>query len=362
VLAVSSYGVLGGGELSLAEFLVHRPPSVDACALLVEDGALRAHLLERGVTTWAAAGFDGRPGPARMARFTRSLLELLSRTQPDVVWATGLKAAFMAVPACRMRGVPLVWHKIDFSLDNIVTRPLARAVGGVVSVSEAAAAALGPRLRQRKLLAVVGPPVRLPVDLRVSPRRDPPTIGTTATLTPIKGQRHMIEAAAILSEEFPTLRVILAGGRSADYPHFADQLAARGAELGLGDRLEMPGFVEDVGGVFARMTVFVSATYRDERGFGWEGLSGAMLEASWVGLPVVATAAGGTPEGVRDGVTGTLVPEADPAALASAIAPYLRDPELARAAGEAGARFARERFAPQAAAARLFAALAEAAG
>jgi glycosyltransferase involved in cell wall biosynthesis len=152
---------------------------------------------------------------------------------------------------------------------------------------------------------------------------------------------------------------MLAGDSSADYPHFADELAARGAELGLGERLEMAGFVEDVGELLGRMTVFVNATYRDDRGFGWEGLSGSMLEASWAGLPVVATAAGGTPEGVKDGVTGTLVPEADPAALAGALAPYLRDPALAQATGEAGARFARERFAPQTAAARLFAALAE---
>ncbi|HEV3093269.1 MAG TPA: glycosyltransferase family 4 protein [Solirubrobacteraceae bacterium] len=358
VLAVSSYGELGGGELSLAEFLVNRPAAVDAVALLVEDGPLRAHLLERGIQTWAANGYDGRPGPARSVRFTRSLLTLLSRAQPDVVWATGLKAAFMAAPACRVRRAPLVWHKIDFSLDNTVARPLAMAVNGVVSVSEAAAASLGPRLLRSKLLAVVGPPVRLPTDLRVTPN-PAPTIGTAATLTPIKGQRHIIEAAAILSAEFPTLRVMLAGDSSADYPHFADELAARGAELGLGERLEMAGFVEDVGELLGRMTVFVNATYRDDRGFGWEGLSGSMLEASWAGLPVVATAAGGTPEGVKDGVTGTLVPEADPAALAGALAPYLRDPALAQATGEAGARFARERFAPQTAAARLFAALAE---
>jgi glycosyltransferase involved in cell wall biosynthesis len=82
-----------------------------------------------------------------------------------------------------------------------------------------------------------------------------------------------------------------------------------------------------------------------------------MLEASWVGLPVVATRAGGTPEGVDDGVTGTLTKPGDPAALASAIAPYLRDRALARRTGEAGARLARERFAPATAALRLFAAL-----
>jgi glycosyltransferase involved in cell wall biosynthesis len=359
VLAISSSGALGGGELSLAEFLSHRPAGVEAVALLVEDGPLRAHLLERGIPTWAAQRYDGRPTPVELARFTRSLLALLERTAPDVVWATGLKAAYMAVPACRLAGVPVVWHKIDFSLDAALARPLALAVNGVVSVSEAAAGALGRRLRSRRLLAVVGPPVRLAHDLRVIPNRRRPAIGTTASLTPIKGQRHIIEAASMLSEEFPQLRVILAGAPSPDHPGFAEELGRLAAELEVGERLELTGFVEDVGEVLSRMTVFVNATYRDELGFGWEGLSGAMLEASWVGLPVVASGGGGTPEGLQDGVTGTLVAPGEPAAMARAIAPYLRDPMLARTTGEAGARFVRERFAPDVGAKRLFQALAE---
>jgi glycosyltransferase involved in cell wall biosynthesis len=359
VLAISSYGELGGGELSLVEFLNHRPAGVEAIALLVEDGPLRAHLLGSGVPTWAAQGLDGRPTLVELARFTRSLLDLLERADPDVVWATGLKAASMAVPACRLAGVPVVWHKIDFSLDSVLTRPLALAVNGVVSVSEAAADALGERLRRRRLLAVIGPPVRLATDLRVTPNQQQPTIGTTGTLTPIKGQRHIIEAASLLSAEFPDLRVILAGAPSPDYPGFSEELRRLADERGIGERLELTGFVEDVGEVLSRMTVFVNATYRDEHGFGWEGLSGAMLEASWVGLPVVATNGGGTPEGLRDGTTGTLVPEAEPLAMARAIARYMRDPGLALAAGEAGAHFTRERFAPAVGAKRLFEALAQ---
>lgn len=359
VLVVSSYGVLGGGELSLAEFLVHRPPWVEATALLIEDGPLRAHLADRGIPTWVASGHGGRPTPAELARFTRSLGGLLSRTCPDVVWAVGLKAAFMTVPACRGHRVPVVWHKIDFSLDSSLTRPLGAAVNGVISVSNAVASALGP-LRARRLLAVVGPPVRLPYELDILPNEHEPTIGTTATLTPIKGQRHIIEAADLLREEFPELRVLLAGAPASAHPHYPDELRALAHRSGLGERVELTGFLHDIPAFLRRLTVFVSATYQDDRGFGMEGLSGAMLEASWAGLPVVGTRGGGTPEGLQDGVSGTLTPPADPAALASAIAPYLRDHDLARRTGEAGRRFTRERFAPDTAAARLFDALGDA--
>jgi glycosyltransferase involved in cell wall biosynthesis len=357
VLAVSSYGFLGGGELSMAEFIANRPAGVEVLALLLQDGPLRAHLAERAVVTWVAGGYEGRPSLAQMARFTRSLGRLLGETEPDVVWATGLKAACLAAPACRLARVPLVWHKIDFSLDRLLTRPLASAVNGVVSVSDAVAQALGPSLRRRRLLAVVGPPVRLAPDLRVDPDTSSPTIGTLATLTPIKGQRHIVEAAGLLLEEFPALRVVLAGGAAPNHPDYPGELRELADELGLGEALELTGFVEDVAGVLARLTVFVNATYRDERGFGWEGLSGAMLEASWAGLPVVATRGGGTAEGLQDGVSGTLVEPADPAGMAAAIAPYLRDGELARRTGEAGRRFTRERFAPRIASARLFEAL-----
>jgi glycosyltransferase involved in cell wall biosynthesis len=286
-------------------------------------------------------------------RFTRSLLALLRESEPDVVWATGLKAASLAVCACRLARVPLVWHKVDFSHDALLTRPLAASVNGVVSVSSAAAAALGS-LGGRRLLGVVGPPVRLPVRARIDPTGHRPTIGTLATLTPYKGHHHIIEAAALLSHEFPALQVLLGGGPSAAHPSYPAELRRLAQRLGLADRVELAGFVEDVSELLSGLTVFVNATYRDERGFGLEGLSGAMLEASWVGLPVVATRGGGTPEGLQDGVTGTLVEPANPQALAEAIAPYLRDPALARRTGEAGQHFTRERFAPDVAAASLF--------
>lgn len=259
----------------------------------------------------------------------------------------------MAVPACRLGRAPLVWHKVDFSLDGRIAWPLGAAVNHVIGVSHAVTEALG-RWKARRVLGVVGPPVRLPDALRIEPATMPPAIGTLGRLIPYKGHEHIIRAGAQLSAEFADVRVILAGDGSPDHPDEAARLRALGDELGLGERLELVGFTSDVAGVLRRMTVFVTATYRDEQGFGWEGLSGAMLEASWVGLPLVAAAGGGTAEGLLPGVTGTLVDRADGALIAEAAAPYLRDPELARRTGEAGAAFAREHFAPATAAQRLF--------
>lgn len=360
VMAIASSGGLGGAELSLAEFLRQRPPDVQAVVVLVEDGPLRGRMEQQGLAPRVAKGYEGRPTPAQLARFTRSLLGLLAETRPDVVWAMGLKAATLAVPACRLAGVPIVWHKVDFSLDGTLTRPLGAAVNGVVSVSEAVADALGP-LRSHRLLSVVGPGVRLPDELSFAPNERRPTIGTLATLIPYKGQHHIIEAAGLLSAEFPQLQVVLAGGPSPAHPGYPDELRRLADSLGIADQVDFTGFVDDVSQILQRLTVFVNATWRDESGFGLEGLSGAMLEASWVGLPVVATRGGGTAEGLREGVTGTLAEPADPASLARSIAPYLRNLKLARSTGEAGREFTRERFGTEVTAARLFQALADAA-
>ncbi len=171
---------------------------------------------------------------------------------------------------------------------------------------------------------------------------------------------HIVRAAALLRDEFPALRVVLAGAAASEYPDYPDTLARLAREMGLDGDVDMPGHVAPEE-VLPQLTVFVNATYRDEEGFGLEGLSGAMLEAGWVGVPVVAVGGGGTGEGVRQGETGTLVDSADPALLAGAVAPYLRDRELARRTGAAARSFVRSTFAPETGAERLFCMLSDAA-
>ena len=63
-----------------------------------------------------------------------------------------------------------------------------------------------------------------------------------------------------------------------------------------------------------------------------------------MGLPVIATSVGGTPEAVEDGVTGELVPMKDPVALAERIAALARDPDARARMGAAGRERARTLF------------------
>jgi glycosyltransferase involved in cell wall biosynthesis len=78
-----------------------------------------------------------------------------------------------------------------------------------------------------------------------------------------------------------------------------------------------------------------------------------LLEAMALERPIVATAVGGVPEIIDDGVTGLLVPPDDPEALASQITRVLGDPVLAQRLGQAAGARVRARFHARLLASRL---------
>jgi phosphatidyl-myo-inositol dimannoside synthase len=96
----------------------------------------------------------------------------------------------------------------------------------------------------------------------------------------------------------------------------------------------------------------VAAAPSKEAPDGWVEAQGlTVVEAMAVGTPVVATRSGGVGDAVVDGVTGLLVDERSPAALAAAILRLATDPSLAERCAAAGRRVAVERYSREATAA-----------
>lgn len=108
-------------------------------------------------------------------------------------------------------------------------------------------------------------------------------------------------------------------------------------ELGVSDRLLMPGRVGDIASIYRRADVVVHPAR-------WEGFGLAMLEAMLAEKPVVATEAGSAPELVVDGETGVIVPPSDPPGMAAAVNIILGEPDLARSYGALGLERARAEF------------------
>ncbi len=118
------------------------------------------------------------------------------------------------------------------------------------------------------------------------------------------------------------------------------RLRERATRSGLSGRVQFHGWMAegDVRALVDRSrAVVVPSLWHEPAGL-------AAIEASSRGRPVIASAVGGLPEMVRDGVTGFCVPRGDTAALAGALEKLAGDPALAGRLGEEGRRRARRVF------------------
>ena len=159
-----------------------------------------------------------------------------------------------------------------------------------------------------------------------------PLILSVGRLVPKKGFATLLAAFRALADRGVPFRGEIVG----EGPLRAE-LAATINRLGLAGHVLLPGPMSQ-GALLER--------YRAARAFAIacevqadgdrDGIPNVVVEAMAMGLPVVATRVSGIPECVADGVTGLLVPERDPAALAEALARVLEDPALGRGLGQAG--------------------------
>ena len=153
-----------------------------------------------------------------------------------------------------------------------------------------------------------------------------------------KGHAILLQAAARLEKmnEVPDFRVVVVG----DGPEQENLLRLTG-RLGIGQRIVMAGFQTDVRPYYCLSTLLALPSYS-------EGSPNVVLEAMAAGLPIAATAAGGVPEILEDGVTALMVPPGDPQAMAEVILRILRDKALASRLAAAARSCAQSKYTPQA--------------
>jgi glycosyltransferase involved in cell wall biosynthesis len=151
-----------------------------------------------------------------------------------------------------------------------------------------------------------------------------------------KGMRELAGAWRILRDKHPMLHLLIVGPFEPQ-----DPLEPADEELLRADpRIHLTGMRQDVPRHLAAVDLLVNPSYR-------EGFNVALLEAAAMGLPVVASRVPGCADPVVEGVTGTLVPVRDAAALAQAIENYLLDQTLREQHGRAGRERIVRDFQPQ---------------
>ncbi len=132
-------------------------------------------------------------------------------------------------------------------------------------------------------------------------------------ISPYKGLDTLYEAAPLLAERVPGLRLVVAGKPVRGYQKPAVPRLPNGGRV---ETIERHIRNTELARLFQEATVVV-CPYNDAT------QSGVVLTAYAFGKPVVATRAGGLPEYVRDGETGLLVPPRAPEALAAGLAEVL---------------------------------------
>ncbi|MCB9780214.1 MAG: glycosyltransferase family 4 protein [Alphaproteobacteria bacterium] len=167
-----------------------------------------------------------------------------------------------------------------------------------------------------------------------------PLIVHSGDICPIKNQLASVRALAVLARRGVPARLRLVGLRT--HPDYAARLDALVAELGLQDRVELPGRIgrEHMPAELAAARVLLLPSRVEMAPL-------AVSEASAVGVPAVVSPAGGNAELVVDRYSGRLCSAESPEGIADALQPYLQDAALATLHG-GRAREIAERHRPDA--------------
>ncbi|MHB8378188.1 MAG: glycosyltransferase [Dehalococcoidia bacterium] len=338
--------LLGPEQLILAQAEYYRDKDVRYIIVNLSDGTppiveLHDEAMRRGLASILVRDTS----PLNAARMVPQIGRLFRRFRPDVIHTHGSKSEAVALCARGKRGAALVgsfygriamgpWRWQLFDGASLVTL---RAFDRVIANSHATAAQLERvRFPMRKVRVVPSTVNMVAVPERSEALRDmaredlgipldAPLVATMARLYDEKGHRFFLRALPSLVAEHPAVRWLIIG----DGP-LRERLQAEARALGIADRLIFAGYRAEGWKLMAAADVCVVPSLR-------EGISVSLLESAMLGMPIVATVAGGNAEVIRSGESGILVPSADVENLAAATNVLLHDPVFAARLG-AGAR------------------------
>jgi glycosyltransferase involved in cell wall biosynthesis len=282
----------------------------------------------------------------------RTLGAFMRRLRPDVINPHLFRSTAVAAPVARAVGIGRVvetyhgreaWRRGALRGRFVADRLIARLVTRVIAVSRGAADFLvhGKGYPPHKVVVVpngrdltrFAPGAhREAVRKELGLDRGAPVVGVVGRLETQKGHVYLLDAWPEVIRVHPDARLLVVGEGSL---HDALVNQARGRHVA--DSVIFTGFRSDVPRVLDAIDVLALPSLH-------EGMPLTVIEAAAAGRPVVATAVDGTPEVVREGETGSLVPPADPAALARALLAMLGDPDAAARMGREASRWAHERF------------------
>jgi glycosyltransferase involved in cell wall biosynthesis len=240
-----------------------------------------------------------------------------------------------SIPRAKQRPAIVYTEHSQWNKMALLIRGLNRASIGLdqslIVVSEAARDALPRALQDHARVIVHGidlsrserlltkrVDVRNEVRSELGIRDEEVVVLTVANLRPEKGYDVLLDAARLIEDRDLPVRFVAAGRGPLE-----EQMRERHRQLGLGERFQFLGPRQDVLNLMIGSDIFVLASRQ-------EGLPVVLMEATSVGMPIVATAVGAVPVVIRDGVDGSIVPPERADELADALERVISDPQMRR--------------------------------
>lgn len=265
------------------------------------------------------------------------ILRLIRREHVDVIHAHSSRDAWLAGAAGKMLGVTV------FRTRHLLTRIGGRYVythltDRVITVSEGVREYLISAGVPAERIIAVPTGINLRrfdasrtdlMDMRAHFKipRDAFVIGLIAVLRRAKGHRFLLQAVRQLAPEFPRIKLLIAGTGPQE-----QNIRNLIQQLGLEEQVVMLGHQDDIPSLLTALDVFVLPATE-------EALGTALIEATAMGVPVIATRIGGIPEVLGD--AGLLFESEDVEGLMNHLRALIRSPDLVKrlhAQGQARAR------------------------
>ena len=335
ILFLDQYSEIGGAQLCLLDLL----PAIDYLGWRVHvavpgHGPLIKRLRSQDVTVHPITCGPYRSGEKNARDFAKFLLDvprqaravskLVKSARIELIYVNGPRL-LPATALAAGRRVPVLFHAHNYIGENSAARALAWSIrhsgATVVACSNSVAAPLRPFAPAPRLHVIANGASDQGFRERSFDAGQTCRIGIIGRIAPEKGQIDFLRAARFLAHSFPAARFVVCGAPVSAAPGYFEEVRRAGEGL----PVDFLGWRDDVAEVLTGLDLLLMPSKQ-------EGLPRVLLEAFSAGVPAIAFPAGGIVEAIDDGVTGFLVPEGTPDALAARVSELLMEPTRLRAA------------------------------
>lgn len=362
ILFVTSASRIGGAERSLIFLLKNLNKDLFSLTVLVpEEGTLYDELKKIGIKiiklnlikklnllkmTFRIGGFRFYNPLAIIINacfisfyFLSSIIAIsaISRSsKADILYVNSVDIAARAFLAARSVRKPVIFHCHDIlksNIDNLFLRRLIDIPFRIICVSNAVRRSLLKWSKDINKVKTIYHGTDLSLfdgqfdmahvkELKKSLNLSGLVVGMVGRFDLSKGHETFLEAASTVINTIKDVSFLIVGSWVLDFERpRIEALKHYAKNLGLQDKVVFTGFIANVKKYYHLMDIVAVPSWQEPFGL-------VSIEALACGRPVIGTNSGGTPEIIKDEVTGLLIPTKDPGALARAMIRLLKDEDL----------------------------------